>query len=381
MKLPILYKKTNTGALQTWLIETKDNEIITRFGQLDGKIQETVDVIRAGKNAGKANATSKIEQAELEAKAKWTKQKKKGYVETIQAAKAGELDEVIEGGIVPMLAHSYSDHAHKITYPAYAQRKYDGIRCIAVIEGSICGPKCTLWSRTRKLITGVPHIQKALEDIYRVPFHCDPMTPVILDGELYNHDFKEDFEKIVSFVRQDTPKEGHEVVQYHVYDTASMASFGYHLRMVNILGLTGRSPHIKVVETLNVADEQHMLDIFGRFTEEGYEGLMLRNIDSTYVNKRSYDLQKVKSFLDNEFAIVGVEEGRGRLQGHVGAFVCLTEDNKEFKAKLKGSTEYLKELFENPQLWLKKKLTVKYQNDTGDGIPRFPVGIAIRDKF
>lgn len=370
MKLPILYKKTNTGALQTWLIETKDNEIITRFGQLDGKIQETIDVIKAGKNAGKANATSKIEQAELEAKAKWTKQKKKGYVETIQAAKAGELDEVIEGGINCMLAHDYTKHGHKITYPAYASRKLDGLRaCATIIEG-----KCTLWTRTRKPILSMPHIIKALEDIFKD-------VTIALDGELFHPEYMDNFEKIVSLVRPDEPREGHEIVQFHIFDIASstLPFFQRYKDMVR-LGVLFKHPLI-VVDQQIVKNEVEMRVLHDQFVSEGFEGLMIKVSESPYQGKRSYDLQKVKSFLDNEFAIVGVEEGRGRLQGHVGAFVCLTEDNKEFKAKLKGSTEYLKELFENPQLWLKKKLTVKYQNDTGDGIPRFPVGIAIRDKF
>ena len=76
---------------------------------------------------------------------------------------------------------------------------------------------------------------------------------------------------------------------------------------------------------------------------------------------------------------MGIEEGRGKLTGHVGAFVCRTEEGKEFKAKLKGSLDHLATLFQNPKMWKGKRLTVRYQNLTADGVVRFPVGIAIRD--
>ena len=107
---------------------------------------------------------------------------------------------------------------------------------------------------------------------------------------------------------------------------------------------------------------------------------MVRNVHSLYVNKRSYDLQKVKDFSDEDFVIVGVEEGRGKLAGHVGAFICKTDDGKQFLAKMSGETSRLKEYFENHSLWEGKKLTVQFQGLTGaEKVPRFPVGKAIRD--
>ena len=107
---------------------------------------------------------------------------------------------------------------------------------------------------------------------------------------------------------------------------------------------------------------------------------MLRNIDSLYVNKRSYDLQKVKEFQDEEFEIIGIDEGRGKLTGHVGSFVCRTANGKEFLAKMAGDTDKLKEYFENHALWQGKQLTVKFQGLTGkEQVPRFPVGLRIRD--
>jgi DNA ligase 1 len=377
---PTLYKKTSTGAIQFWTIcvlETPNSGILydieTEYGQLGtDSPQTTIDTIAKGKNIGKKNQTTAYDQAIAEAQAKWEKQKKKGYVESLEAAEKGELDKLIEGGIVPMLAHKFSDHGHKIKYPAYAQPKLDGIRCIAILKDG----KCTLWSRTRKQITSVPHIQRAVESWFK--------QDIVLDGELYNHELKSNFEKIISMVRQEEPAEGHEIVQYHIYDTVSEKEYagrwGDLFNFFRNVDVWEQCDPLRLVNSFNVNDEEEVSHWFEVFKRDGYEGAMLRNAESPYVNKRSYDLQKVKEFNDEEFDIVGIDEGRGKLQGHVGAFVCLTSDGKEFLAKMSGETAKLKEYFENHKLWQGKQLTVKFQGLTGtNGVPRFPVGVAIRD--
>jgi DNA ligase 1 len=375
IKYPTLYKKTSTGAIQFWEINADMHgagfgRIETCYGQLGtDSPQVTEDIIDQGKNPGKKNETTPYEQAVKEAKSKWEKQKKKGYVESIEAAKADETDELIEGGIVPMLAHKFADHAHKIEYPAATQPKLDGIRCIAIVENG----KCTLWSRTRKPITSVPHIIKAIEETFK--------DDIILDGELYNHAFKTNFEHIVSLVRQEDPALDHEDVQYHIYDLAVDGPFmDRNSFLASHFDRTEKYGPLHLVPTLWVKSESEVMEYFNQFREQGYEGAMLRNIESKYVNKRSYDLQKVKEFDDAEFQIIGIEEGRGKLQGHVGAFVCRMPSGKEFLAKMSGDTDKLREYFNDAQLWQGKMLTVKYQGLTGkEGVPRFPVGVAIRD--
>lgn len=363
-----LYKKTSTGAIQQWTIKVQGNVIHTAYGQVGGKIQDTHDTIDEGKNTSRSNATTPEQQAVLEAQAKFEKQLKKGYVRTIREAEVGAVDSVIEGGIVPMLAKKYSEDAHKIIFPAYSQPKLDGVRCVAIVKGG----NCTLWSRTRKLITSVPHIVVELEQAF-------PSGEYTFDGELYNHAFKKDFEQIISLVRQETPKKGHEIVQYHVYDMASAESFG--LRIDAVRKLLGKlTPSIVVVETELVADENELMEMFDKFVAKGYEGAMVRNIASPYVNKRSSDLQKIKEFLDDEFEIVDIEEGRGKLQGHAATFVCKTKDGQTFKAKMKGDTDMLRKYFQDSSLWSGKQLTVKYQGLTGkNGVPRFPVGLRFRE--
>lgn len=375
--LPTLYKKTSTGAIQYWRIavyEDSDHStayiIETEYGQVGtDSPQTTFDTIYEGKNIGKKNETSVCQQAEAEATSKWEKQKKKGYVESKSDAEKGKVDDLIEGGIVPMLAHKFTDHAHKIKYPAAVQPKLDGIRCVAILKDG----KCTLWSRTRKPITSVPHIVKAIEETFKMD--------IILDGELYNHAFKANFEHIVSLVRQEDPAPDHEDVQYHIYDLANNDPFVDRNTLLasHWFGNEPNGP-LHLVPTLWVKTEDEVMEHFARFRKDGYEGAMLRNINSKYVNKRSYDLQKVKEFDDGEFPIIGIDEGRGKLAGHVGAFVCRTPSGKEFLAKMSGETTKLREYFLDHSLWTGKVLTVQYQGLTGkEGVPRFPVGVVIRD--
>lgn len=364
--LPTLYKKTATGADQEWTIWTEGNVIVTRWGQVGGAIQETRDVIETGKNIGRSNETTPEQQAVAEAQSQWEKKLKKGYVQNLEDARAGKVDAIIEGGISPMLAEKFDEQEHKLVYPLYVQPKLDGHRCIAILDEK---GKCTLWSRTRKPITSMSHIQAALESL--------GMHSVIFDGELYNHDYKDRFEELTSFIRNTEFQPGADSVQYHIYDLPSGWTFArrWHFLLEYVKG--GHPLHI--VSTTLAHSREHLMSIMDQCLEAGYEGAMARNAEGLYVNKRSIDLQKVKVFNDAEFPVVGVEEGRGKLKGHA-IFVCKTTAGVEFRAKLKGSQAELKKYFDNPGLAIGRQLTVKYQGITNkNGVPRFPVALRFRE--
>lgn len=369
-KLPSLYSLNSNGSIQQWTISVENNVITKEYGQVGGKIQTTSDVVKKGKNIGRSNETTPDDQALLEAKAQWEKKLKSGYVKSQKDAKNNIVDKkFVEGGIEPMLAHKFKDHANKIVYPAFAQPKLDGIRCIAmIVDGT-----ATLWTRTRKPITGVPHIIKDLEQKFAT-------TTITFDGELYNHSYKNKFEEIVSFVRQETPKTGHEVVQYHIYDivdnkkTFEQRDAELHDLRKSVLQL----PTLIFVETFTVKDDVALMFLFDSWRKTGYEGAMVRNADSLYENKRSYGLQKIKEFDDAEFKIVGVQAGRGRMS-ECAIFTCKQNDGAEFNCKMEGSLEELKEILLKPKSVLGKKLTVRYQGLTNGNLPRFPIGVCIRD--
>lgn len=392
---PVLYQRTQTGAIQQWQIAVFDNVIQTIHGQVDGKLQTTTDTIREGKNPGKANATTPEQQAEKEAGAKWTKQKKKGYVESINDAREGKVDIVIEGGIEPMLAPSkvYPTFASKLTFPVYVQPKLDGSRLIAILKDGAC----TLWSRTRKRVNSLPHIARAVEAQF------GKFGNVILDGEAFSYDYRNSFEDLMSLIRPDEPVPGHEVIDYHVYDLpSSSGDFGGRNFDLEVM-MAGASQPLVLVRTERALDHNEVMRLHEVNLAMEYEGSMVRNDGPYEFGKRSVHLQKLKNFVDCEFKIVGAEEGRGKDAGTIGAFICeeplavlvegedperpsgalhysptVTCGPKTFKARLKATYARRRELFEHPEQWRGQMLTVTYQNRTSINIPRFPIGKGLR---
>jgi DNA ligase-1 len=368
---PTLFKKNAKGKIQTWDISVANHStesgpqgvITILYGQQGGKIQTTTDTIKEGKNLGKVNETTPYDQACLEAESKWTAQQARdSYVLNIEQA-----GEDLREGDEPMLAQRFDKYPEKMPFPCAIQPKLDGHRCVAIIKDG----QCTLYSRTRTLITGVPHINAELARAFG---HLE----LTLDGELYNHDYKAKFEELTSFIRSQEPKEGHKVVQYHVYDLVDLdGTFRERNEYLQeVLGTLPKSGPVKLVAT-RIVEESEVVSGFKNFLLEGYEGAMLRNLDSKYEQRRSYGLMKVKEFEDAEFKIIGVKEGRGKLQGHA-IFTCTVDGTEDFDVKLKGKEETLKEIFQNQPQYIGQLLTVQFQGRTKNNIPRFPVGVRLR---
>ncbi len=365
MKHKILYRQNNTGKIQQWRVVTVDNVVHTEFGQVDGKLQVTSDVIKEGKNIGKVNETTPEAQALIKAQQLYDKKIKEGYTPDIELA--GTTKNVL-AGVKPMLAFPIEKKEKLVVFPGLIQPKLDGMRCIAVVEEF----KCTLYTRSQKLITTLPHLIAEIETA------CvnENISSIILDGELYNHEHKNDFNRIVSLIKRNDPHPDCKEIQYHVYDVVSDDI--YRSRTIPLEVFSSICEHIRLVPTRIVENSFQIGEFHSNFLADGYEGAIYRNAEMPYEYKRSAGLLKVKVMDDAEFEIVGVNEGNGKLQGHAGAFVCQTKTGDIFKAKLKGKTEDLIEYFVNFDKYSGKLLTVQYQGLTPDGIPRFPVGLRIR---
>lgn len=361
---PKLYKKSSSGKISEWLIYVIDNVIYITHGYQGMKMQKTNDVIKVGKNIGRSNETTPHEQAVLEADSKWQKQIDRGYSEKIDEEK--EPDEIF----FPMLAQSYDKHSDKIKFPCFVQPKLDGLRATCV-NGKF-------YSRARKPFSALKHLEEEIERL--------GLSDLNLDGEIYNHEFREDFEKIVSAAKREKTKSEHtDKIQYHVYDINIDKPFKERIELLREIFDSIESDLIQPVRTVHVGNEALLKTLYNDFLEQGFEGAMVRNSSGLYECRRSYNLQKVKQFQDDEFKIVGVTEGRGKLSGHAAAFVCQIETDATknptlFEAKLKGSTAFLKQCFEDHSLWQGKWLTVQYQGYTRKNqVPRFPVGLRIRE--
>lgn len=371
MKLPTLYRLTSADNLQEWTIKVSGDNLYTFWGRVGGKIQEGHDKIPSGKNIGRVNETTAAEQSEFEAKAHWEFKKKEGYIESKEEALAGKVDSIIEGGIFPMLAHKHAPKSKYLQYPCYVQPKLDGHRCIAIYKDG----KVTLWSRSRKAIKSVPHIVADLETMGKIQYieHGN----FIMDGELYNHDYHDNFEDLTHFIRQQVPIEGHEIVQYHIYDMPSVKG-GFaqrHITLKQFFHNWDKNSPLQFVETMVVYKEEELMAAHKRGVEHSYEGVMARNGEGSYKQDgRSYDLLKVKRMLDAEFKCVGVREGRGKLIGHAIFDVDIGQE-EPCKVKMAGETSELKKYLKDPSLAIGKMMTVQFQGYTKSKSLRFPVGL------
>jgi DNA ligase-1 len=363
MKLETIYKATNSGKTQEWTIEVVGNKYRTISGQTDGKKITNEWTVVYGKNEGRANATTDKEQCMKEAIAKRTKKLESGYFEDMKNI-------YMEQYFEPMLAAKWEDYKDKLTYPIYSQAKLDGIRCILTKDG--------MFSRNGKPIISAPHIFDSVKPL----FETNP--DLIFDGELYADKFANDFNKIVSLVKKTKPtaddlKESKELIEYHIYDLPSSdKNFIQRAYDLAILFETRSElhPHCRIVETYKVPSEDVVTELYEKYVEEGYEGQMLR-LDGKYENKRSKNLLKHKSFVDEEYTILDICEGEGNRTGTAGYMVFQTAEGKPFKSNVKGTWDETAEMLKSKNELIGKQATIKYFNLTPDGIPRFPFVINI----
>ena len=264
--------------------------------------------------------------------------------------------------IKAMLAHKYNeDKAH---YPAFIQPKLDGVRCLFTAKGA--------FSRANNQFMNVDHIEQALK-----PFFAKNPT-AILDGELYNHGLKDDFEKIISLVKKKKPTdndkaEAAELVQYHVYDVASMTIAPYSLRFNFIQDLTYTYPICKV-DTQVALDFDEALKMHKKNLKLGYEGSIYRSFEGRYKGTRSWDLMKFKDFHDDEATIVGYDIGQGKREGTLGKFIMMDDDGNTFGCPPGKGYNYkdLANMLNNITDYIGERATFTYFERTKAGSYRHP---------
>jgi ATP-dependent DNA ligase len=365
---------SQTGKTKMWSVRVFERNgcgvIETTHGYVDGKKQVNEKIISQGKNIGKKNETTALQQAINDARTAWIKKKESGYSETdIEQAKpnmeTARGKGITEDVPLPMLAHDYNKRGKSIKYPCFVQRKYDGTRCVGI-------PCKGLFSRNRKQY---PHLKHIVDEINKLP------PEIVLDGELYSDTLT--FQEIVGIVKRETlKKEDQEKqlqIEYHVYDIIS-DKMSYEQRYNTLQNIFHKYSfkHIRFVETCVCESEQRMKELHNQYVAEGYEGIMLRNKSGAYKNARSVDLQKYKEFFDDEYEVIDYKEGEGQEEGCV-LWICKTPEGKIFNCRPRGTREDRMELFKNGKQYIGKKLTVRFQELTDEKAPRFPVGIAFRD--
>lgn len=384
---PILYKINSNNKISLWEIKIIKKgaiyAIITTHGEKDGKkVTHEKDV-----EEGKGKKTI-LEQASQEALRKWkNKTEKELYSQTLP-----DLDAIIDATSItirPMLAQIFSfdkyekqSRAFKISFPAYVQRKYDGIRCLSYMnDGNII-----IESRTGIPFQNFNKLKDELKELFK------KLPPnFYLDGELYTD--KIEFQVISGLIHLHEDKVSEEdlvhidKVDYYVYDFIDTnkpdLTFDERKTFLNSFLKDNLKKDSRVISVpsfiVNKLDD--ITKYHEEFVSDGFEGTMVRDMKGPYeYGKRSKYLQKYKDTFDDEFKIVGYHEGKGDEKGAV-IWKCITKDKKEFSARPRGSFELRRELFLKADSYIGKWLTVLYKGYTPDGVPREPRGKAIRDNY
>ena len=388
--LQTLYKIDTKGKLREWTMHIDGASFYAVKGLVDGKKTTDKATTTIAKNVGRSNETTPEAQAELQAQAKFQKKLDSGYA-------LNEIDAQTKKFYEPMLAHNFKDRQDEIKYPCYSQPKLDGIRCVVRKEGD----KLVGRTRNGKEIECIPHILKSLNGFFLA------FPKAILDGELYNHDLRDNFNKITSLVRKQKPiksasmtdkafakkqteyqerlAEAEDTIQYHVYDAPRIndvinenQSFDFRIDELKAKLMTNK--HIVLVETSEVYSLGNLNSLYNQYLEQGYEGQMVRKSSSSYENKRSKSLLKRKEFVDAEYKVVDIDVGNGNRSGTAKHLVCYCPKTKRtFNSNIKGNFDYLKEIYDNRAEYIGQMATIKYFQLTPDGIPRFPYAISFRN--
>jgi DNA ligase-1 len=347
-----LYEIDKNDKVREWKIWVSGQTIYTEYGLKDGIKIKTSEKIELGKNIGKKNETTPLQQAVIEAESKWKKKHDKGYSTSIKK-------NIIS--YFPMLAKDYKKQKHNVKFPCYVQPKLDGYRMV------YDGINDRLLSRTGKEYT-------ILEN---TPLHLElkKFKGVVLDGELYTHDKNFDFENY-GVLRKKKLGDGDlqklSKIVYNVYDTISKEPYKKRLEYIskNIKGFKNISlvPSY-ICKDINCIDEKYL-----NFVNDGYEGAMIRNAESLYIGKRSGDLLKYKNFDDAEFEIVGFSKEKDIVGDGSQAIIfrCKTIGGKTFDVPTKGTKKERTIMYKKGNTYIGKKLSVQFFGLTKDGIPRFP---------
>jgi DNA ligase-1 len=371
MMLPTLYKRSNTGAVLVWYIEVQDNKHRTHSGQQGGVITITEWTSCKAKNIGKANATTDTEQALKDAQSKWKKKiDREQFVEDISQIDTHKY-------IQPMLAQPFEERVEELNFKekVWVQCKLNGARCIATKDG--------LFSRKGSVWQSVPHINNALKDFF------NKYPDVVFDGELFNESLRQDLGSIISLISKkkitsEIIEKSKQLVQYYIYDIVDtskkyedrLQAIKNHLNEIN-------SPYINGVDSWIVTSVEDINTLLFDYEEQGHEGAIVRT-NGVYEHKRSKNLLKYKTFIDDEFEIVDVLEGEGNLTGMVGKFELKNTKGVTFRSSPTGSHDYWKQLWSEKDSLIGKMATVKFKELTPEkngqgGVPSFGKVVAIRN--
>ena len=367
--LPTLYGRTSNGTLKQWRVTTEGAEVVIYSGQVGGKQKESRATC-APKNIGRANATTAEEQAVSEAQSKWNKQLKKDMRENVEDIPVSTL---------PNLAHKYDDKSHTIDWEnTWELPKLDGVRGSAFYKGD---NGQILQSRGGEEYPVIKEIADELDECF---FKEYPDS--FVDGELYCHGmFLEDITAAVKKHNKDTDK-----IEFHVFDflptrdcqTGWRDRYHRYVSLCNkyFMANPDKPSRIKDVRATRIKSEKEMLALHTNYVNQGYEGIILRNVHEKYnFGNRTTGIIKYKVPESEEFLVVDFEVSK-RGEGTPWCEYTKPDGTKDrFKAPVATTIERRQYYAQNQDKFINKHLTVDFEKYSKYGKPTKPVGKAFRE--
>jgi DNA ligase-1 len=236
-------------------------------------------------------------------------------------------------------------------------------RCIATKDG--------LFTRTGERYITVPHLEKDMEPWF------EKYPDSVLDGELYSHEHRQQLNELIKLVRKTVHItnqdliDSENIVRYYVYDGVFQDGQSYTERKAfidnNLMNIT---QYCASVADVPLSNESNLHNFYNSVLELGEEGIMIRNKNSLYENKRSKNLLKLKPEDDDTCIILAVKEGEGNWSNKCKTFTVEWE-GRVFDASLKGSMEDAIDIWNNQDQWIGTRRTFLYMGLTGLGTPSY----------
>lgn len=371
MKLKTLYRKTQRGSVSFKELYTRKmpgkNVYVkyTKTGILgSSKFKVSNITVDKGKNIGKKNETTVQQQAEKELLSTWNSSFSEGYKDDLAYVQSTVYNTFKDKSVMPMLLNPHKESKEGFS-EGYAQRKYDGVRCIAEKHNGVIRLK----SREGKVF----NLPRILESVTTI---MEEQLDQTLDGELYIHGVE--LHDIISLVKNNDPN---MKLEYHIYDVA-IKNLQFNQRRNLLLALDVSSLSNIYVDTgVPVKNEEELKAFHKESLDKGFEGTIVCDPDAEYdFGFRTNSKGKKKPRVTSEFECIDQYYNKGKYSKQT-TLICRNKKGETFHVKLKGTDQQREEWAATFEEKVKgKMITVEYRKLTKKKkVPMEGVGVAIRD--
>jgi ATP-dependent DNA ligase len=387
-----LYKKDSKGKIRQWNIRLSNGlnpGILTSDGIYGGKIKDEIFKEAIPNNLYKTaeNKAAAMMQSAID------KKLRSNYFHSIDEVKEEDILFMPTGCPSGMIWEEWKNKPH-VVYPALASAKLDGSKMYSTWREN----RVFLNTRSAKEHKNFRHIEEALAKFY------EENPRIVLDGEAYNHEYRERFEELQSIFRKESPTEEQRqvsanIVKFYIYDAVdldapNMSAYDRQNLLGEIYDKYFQEEDC-IVEWVSdiVHSEEEYDEYHNDCMDRGFEGSVLKIADAPYVQRKNKMVMKRKPKFDCEFKVLDVIEGTGTHKGVAGGvMIDLTiaqgmnnehfsqlETTHQLSGIAKGwNHKMLKEMLENKSKYIGKWATIEYGGMTAYGKLRFPKFKALR---